>query len=204
MSSFRLPIHIVLPLALGLSLLTGACGVPVAVSAVSYAADGGFVVASDKTSTDHLASVVTKKDCAMWRIFRGRQICNERADGEDPYEVDYNEPQRQVSEDGVQYSPPLRSSVDAPAASWDEAAYKSPEPAPLQPAPSQPAPLQPAPGPTEAPATVQAPETVASTPAPVAAKPAAAPAKPVPKKVKSVSRSPKKPKPSQGRAAPAS
>ena len=188
MSSFRLPVHIVLPLALGLSLLTGACGVPVAVSAVSYAADGGFVVASDKTSTDHLASVVTKKDCAMWRIFRGRRICNERADSEDPYEVDYNEPQRQVSEDGVQYSPPLRSGADAPAASWDEAAYKA--------AP------QPASGPTEAPATVQAPETAA--PAPVAAKPAAAPAKPVAKKVKSASRSPKKPKPSQGRAAPAS
>lgn len=189
MSSFRLPVPIVLPLALGLSLLTGACGVPVAVSAVSYAADGGFVVASDKTSTDHLASVVTKKDCAMWRIFRGRQICNERADGEDPYEVDYNEPQRQVSEDGVQYSPPLRSSADGPAASWDEAAYKAATP-------------QPAPGPTEAPAAVQEPETAA--PAPVAAKPAAAPAKPTAKKAKSASRSSKKAKPSQGRAAPAS
>lgn len=196
MSSFRLSIYIVLPLALGLSLLTGACGVPLAVSAASYAADGGFVVASDKTSTDHLASVVTKKDCAMWRIFRGRQICNERADGEDPYEVDYNEPQRQVSEDGVQYSPPLRSGADAPAASWDEAAYKA---AP-QPAPS------PVPATTEAPAAaaVQEPATAAPTPVPVAAKPAAAPAKPATKKVKSVSRSPKKPKPSQGRAAPAS
>lgn len=196
MSSFRLPIHIVLPLALGLSLLTGACGVPVAVSAVSYAADGGFVVASDKTSTDHLASVVTKKDCAMWRIFRGRQICNERADGEDPYEVDYNEPQRQVSEDGVQYSPPLRSSADAPATSWDEAAYKAaPQPAP-----------PPVPTTTEAPAAaaVQEPATAAPAQVPVAAKPAAAPAKPATKKVKSVSRSPKKPKPSQGRAAPAS
>ena len=191
MSSFRLSIYFVLPLALGLSLLTGACGVPVAVSAASYAADGGFIVASDKTSTDHLASVVTKKDCAMWRIFRGRQICTERADGEDPYEVDYNEPQRQVSEDGVQYSPPLRSSADAPAASWDEAAYKTaPQPAP--------------PATTEVPAAVQAPAMAAPTPAPAAAKPAAAPAKPAAKKVKSASRAPKKPKPSRGQAAPAS
>lgn len=195
MSSFRLSIHIVLPLALGLSLLTGACGVPVAVSAVSYAADGGFVVASDKTTTDHLASVVTKKDCAMWRIFRGRQICTERAEGEDPYEVDYNEPQRQVSEDGVQYNPPLRSDAAAPAASWDEAAYKTaPQPAPVA---------------AEAPAVVQEPETAVPTPAPVADKPGAdkpvaTPAKPATKKVKSASRSPKKPKPSQGRAAPAS
>ncbi len=192
MSSFRLSIYFVLPVALGLSLLTGACGVPVAVSAASYAADGGFIVASDKTSTDHLASVVTKKDCAMWRIFRGRQICTERAEGEDPYEVDYNEPQRQVSEDGVQYSAPLRASADAPAASWDEAAYKS--------AP------QPVPATTEAPAAaaVQEPAMAAPTPIPAAAKPAAAPAKPTAKKAKSASRSPKKPKPSRGQAAPAS
>ena len=189
MSSFRLSIYIVLPLALGLSLLTGACGVPIAVSAASYAADGGFIAASDKTSTDHLASVVTKKDCAMWRIFRGRQICTERAEGEDPYDVDYNEPQRQVSEDGVQYSPPLRSGADAPAASWDEAAYKT--------AP------QPAPATTEAPAVVQEPVTAAPAPVPVAAKATAAPAKPA-KKVKSASRAPKKPKPSRGQAAPAS
>lgn len=190
MSSFRLSIYIVLPLALGLSLLTGACGVPVAVSAVSYAADGGFMVASDKTSTDHLASVITKKDCAMWRIFRGRRICTERAEGEDPYDIDYNEPQRQVSEDGVQYSPPLRSSADAPAASWDEAAYKS--------AP------QPAPGATEAPATVQEPVAAAApAPTPVVAKATTAPAKPT-KKTTSASRSLKKQKPSRGRAAPAS
>lgn len=187
MSSFRLSIYIVLPLALGLSLLTGACGVPVAVSAVSYAADGGFVVASDKTSTDHLASVITKKDCAMWRIFRGRRICTERADGEDPYDIDYNEPQRQVSEDGVQYSPPLRSSADAPAASWDEAAYKTAPPAPVA---------------AEAPATVQEP-MAAPAPTPVAAKPSAAPAKPT-KKVKSASPVVKKQKPSRGQAAPAS
>ncbi|TAJ89358.1 hypothetical protein [Reyranella sp.] len=188
MSSFRLSIYIVLPLALGLSLLTGACGVPVAVSAVSYAADGGFMVASDKTSTDHLASVITKKDCAMWRIFRGRRICTERAEGEDPYDIDYNEPQRQVSEDGVQYSPPLRSSADAPAASWDEAAYKA--------AP------QPAPSAAEAPAMVQEP-VAAAAPAPVVAKATAAPAKPI-KKTKSVSRPLKKQKPSRGQAAPAS
>lgn len=193
MSSFRLSIYIVLPLALGLSLLTGACGVPVVVSAASYAADGGFVVASDKTSTDHLASVITKKDCAMWRIFRGRRICTERADGEDPYDIDYNEPQRQVSEDGVQYSPPLRSSADAPAASWDEAAYKT--------AP------QPAPAAAEAPATMQDPKVqepmAAPAPTPVAAKPSAAPAKPT-KKVKSASPVVKKQKPSRGQAAPAS
>ncbi len=113
----------------GLALSTGACGVPVAVSAASYAADGGLMVASEKTSTDHLASVVTKQDCAMWRILRGRQICKEREGDSDPYDVNYNEPQRSVSEAGVQYGPPLRSAADVPATSWDAAAYKT-EPAP--------------------------------------------------------------------------
>ena len=40
-----------------------------------------------------------------------------------------------VSEDGVQYAPPLRPAANAPAASWDAAAYKSaPALAPTAPA----------------------------------------------------------------------
>ena len=71
MSSFQLSSFVLMPLALGVALLTSACGVPVAVSAASYAADGGLLATSNKTSTDHIASVVTKKDCAIWRVFRG-------------------------------------------------------------------------------------------------------------------------------------
>lgn len=126
MSSFQLSSLILLPLVVGMALATSACGVPVAVSAASYAADGGLLATSDKTSTDHIASVVTKKDCAIWRAFRGRQICNPRADGEDPYETDYTEPQRSVSESGVSYSSPLRPQADAPAVSWDASAYEAP------------------------------------------------------------------------------
>ena len=51
----------------------------------------------------------------MWRVFRGRQICKERADGKDPYDIDYTEPQRSVSESGVEYLPPLRPAANAPA-----------------------------------------------------------------------------------------
>jgi len=119
-----------LPLVVGQALLTGACGVPVAVSAASYAADGGMLAASEKTSTDHIYSVVTKQDCAIWRVFRGRQICSARADGKDPYNTDYTEPQRSVSESGVAYSSPLRPAPNAPAASWDAAAYKTAPPMP--------------------------------------------------------------------------
>lgn len=133
MSSFQLSSLFLLPLVVGMALMTSACGVPVAVSAASYAADGGLLAASDKTSTDHIASVVTKKDCAMWRALRGRQICNPR-DGEDPYDTDYTEPQRSVSESGVSYSSPLRPQPDAPAVSWDASAYEAPA-ATSQPAP---------------------------------------------------------------------
>jgi len=176
MSSLRLA-HLLLPLILGSTLLTGACGAPLVVTGASYAADGGLLATSNKTSTDHLASMVSKKDCALWRVFRGRAVCKEREGDKDPYAVDYAEPQRMVSEDGVQYAPPLRASAEAPATSWDAAAFKTAAPT----------------GPT-APVTA-----VADAPpeaAPVAA-PAAAP-KPKKAKVRSVK------KPSRGRAAPAS
>lgn len=178
MSSFRLPLRC-LPLVLGMTLLTGACGAPLAVSAVSYGSDGAMLVATDKTGTDHLASMVSKKDCALWRAFRGREICKEREEGaKDPYAVDYNEPQRSVSEDGTTYGPPLRPAPDAPAASWDAAAYK--------------------PGPTPTPAPAEPVTAVAdATPADA---PVAVPAAPKAKKAK-VARSVKKP--SRGRAAPA-
>lgn len=182
MSSFRLPIHSILPLVAALGLMTGACGAPVAVTAASYAADGGLMLASDKTSTDHVVSVVTKQDCAMWRIFRGRSICVERVDGKDPYNTDYTEPQRQVSEDGTQYAPPLRPAADAPAASWDAATYKgAPAPTPA----------------SEGPMTASAEPVVEATPAPVAAATPATP--PKPRKAKTAQRSAKKP--SRGRAA---
>src|SRR5437899_4011927 len=125
MNSYRISI----PLILALALLTGACAAPLAVTGASYAADGGALLASNKTVTDHLASMVAKKDCALWRVIRGRPVCKEREGGEDPYDVDYDQPQRMVSEGGVQYAPPLRTAANAPAMSWDNGVYKS-EPAP--------------------------------------------------------------------------
>ncbi len=124
---------IMLPLVASLALLTGACGAPLVVTGASYAADGGMLVASNKTATDHLASMVSKKDCALWRVLRGRAVCKEREGDKDPYAVDYTDPQRMVSEEGVQYAPPLHAAPDAPAASWDAAAYNSAPPAPSAP-----------------------------------------------------------------------
>ena len=172
---------LILPVAFGLPLLTGACGVPVAVAAASYGADGVSVVESGKTMTDHLASMVSKKDCAMWRVFRNRSVCMDRDPSKpDPYNVNYDEPFRQQSDGGVEYSTPSHAAADAPATSWDAAAYK--------PAPTEPA----------RPMTAVA-ETASTPVEPAAAAPAAAPApvqhKPV--KAKKVVKTAKKPSPDQ-------
>jgi len=178
MSSFRLAIPLFLPLVVGLAFLTGACGAPLAVTGAGYAADGSLLAVSNKTATDHLASMISKKDCALWRVFHGRPVCQEREGDKDPYNVDYTQPQRMVSEDGVQYAPPLRAAPDAPAASWDAAAYKA--------APASVAPAVPVTALADA-----TPDPASATGPPVTPKPK----KP---KVRSVK------KPSRDRAAPAS
>jgi hypothetical protein len=128
MSSPRLSL-LLLPVALALPMLTGACGAPVAIVAASYGADGVSLVESGKTATDHAASMVSKQDCALWRVFRNRKICQDREPGQaDPYKVNYDQPSRQVGEGGTEYTSPAHAPASAPAASWDAAAYK-PEPA---------------------------------------------------------------------------
>lgn len=177
-----------LPLVLGAALMTGACGLPLAVSGAGYAADGGLLAASNKTSTDHMISMVSKQDCAVWRVIRGRAVCKPQEGDPNPYKVDYDDPQRMVAEDGVHYAPPLRAAAAAPPTSWDGAAYKTaPVPAPAAPA---------------APVTAvaessgePAPAAVSDPPPPPPPVPAAKPKKP---KVHSVK------KPSRNRAAPAS
>ena len=114
---------LIVPLIAGLGMLASACAVPVAVTAGSYAADGALYVSTEKTSTDHFVSMVSKKDCAILRILRGADFCREREGDHDPYDVNYNEAYRAPSEGGMQYGPPLRPAADAPAASWDAAAY---------------------------------------------------------------------------------
>jgi len=182
MSFHRLP-FIALSLVVGVGLMTGACGAPLAVTGASYAADGGLLVASDKTSTDHVLSVVSKQDCALWRVIKGRAVCKPREGDKDPYKVDYDDPQRMVAEDGVHYAPPLRATADAPATSWDAAAYKAPPAAPSAPVTAV---AETAPEPAPA---------VAAEPPRSAAPPATKPKKPKTHSVK---------KPSQRRAAPAS
>jgi hypothetical protein len=190
MSFPRLPV-VLLPMVFALPLVTGGCGGPVLVSAASYGADGVSLVESGKTTTDHLISAISKKDCALWRFFRNENVCHDRPDDHDPYNVNYNEPFREPSESGVSYAPPLRAASDAPTTSWDAASYK---PAPSPPTPT-PAPI---PTPPEPPITA----TADAPPSPPPPQPAtAAPAAPKHKKAK-VARTAKRPSRDQAGSTP--
>jgi hypothetical protein len=184
MSFPRLTI-MVFPLVLGLPLMAGGCAAPTAVVAASYGADGVSLADSGKTTGDHFTSMVTKKDCAFWRVLRNQNVCHEREGTRDPYQVNYNEPFRDQGEGGgVEYHAPLRAAADAPVTSWDAAAYKS-EPAPA-----------PSPSPSAQPTTAVADAT------PAAATPPAPPKVKKPKGDHSAAKKrAKKPKPSPDQVA---
>jgi hypothetical protein len=113
-------------LVLGLPLITGACGAPIILTAVSYGADGASLVSTGKTATDHLISMSAKQDCAMWRMVQNKAICKDHPPGEeDPYDVNYKTPERVQSEAGVQYLPPARQPAGTPATAWESGAYTS-------------------------------------------------------------------------------
>lgn len=162
----------VLPLALCSPLLTGACGAPVAAVGASYGADGASMLESGKTTSDHFISMVSKKDCALWRMFRNQDICRERQGDPNPYNVNYDEPFRQVGESGVEYAPAPHSPANAPAASWDSAVYK---PAPQSPSPEPAA----ATAASNVPATQAEPPAVATPTPPVTVEPAPKTVQPV-------------------------
>lgn len=161
----------------GLSLLTGACAAPLALTAASYGADGISVATTNKTGADHLVSMASKKDCAIWRMVRNIPICKERPDGHDPYDVDYTTPERVVSEAGVEYLSPPQPPAGAPATSWDAAAYKPVPAAPAQPAEPVTAVAEAAPAPAPAVRAPASPQKVAGHPKKTAAKTKPAPAR---------------------------
>jgi hypothetical protein len=181
-------------LALCLPLVAGGCA-GAAVTAASYGADGASYLETGKSTTDHFASMVSKKDCAFWRILRNQKICRDRDGDHDPYHVTYDTAERQPSESGVSYTPPLRPAPDAPASSWTAEAYGKPVP----PAPSPPEPTVAAVEPPPSPPALDA--SVAEKP--VAEKPAAAHKAAKKKKAKAHHAKPvKKPTPSQVASVP--
>ncbi|HTR83104.1 MAG TPA: hypothetical protein VMI56_01400 [Reyranella sp.] len=128
--------RLLLPIAL--ALLAGACGAPLAVTAGSYGADVGSLAATGKSGSDHFASMVSKRDCALWRVFVNQSVCHDRDSDHDPYDVNYNEPFRQATEGGVEYSPPAHATANVPNTSWTASAYEAPPAATPETPPAQP------------------------------------------------------------------
>jgi hypothetical protein len=124
---------IVLPAIVGLPLFTCGCAGTAAVAAASYGSDAASVAETGKTTTDHFASIVTKKDCALWRMMRNQDVCRDRDLTNDIYHVNYDEPFRQQSEGGTEYSPAPHSGANAPTTSWTADAYKSGQTSPSTP-----------------------------------------------------------------------
>jgi hypothetical protein len=58
-----------------LSMMLGGCALPVGVQIASWALDGISLVATKKSMTDHGLSILTQKDCAMWRVVKQEKIC---------------------------------------------------------------------------------------------------------------------------------
>lgn len=95
---------LILASLIGMTGLLPGCAVPVAVAVGGYAADGGLLVATGKSSTDHLVSMNTRRDCGAFRaVVRGGPLCKDRPEGApDPYHVDPKAPFRADGESGVE------------------------------------------------------------------------------------------------------
>ncbi len=89
---------------IGVAGLLSGCAAPVAVVVGGYAADGGLLLTTGKSSTDHLVSMNTKRDCGAFRaIVKGGPLCKDRPEGApDPYHVDPDAPFRAGSDSGVE------------------------------------------------------------------------------------------------------
>lgn len=59
----------------GFALVGGCAALPPMVSAGAAALTGATLAFSGKTPSDHAISAATEQDCAMWRLFVGREMC---------------------------------------------------------------------------------------------------------------------------------
>ncbi len=58
------------------SLMSGCAGVPITITAASYAVTGFSLLGTGKTPSDHVLSAALDQDCAVWRVMvQDRPIC---------------------------------------------------------------------------------------------------------------------------------
>ena len=60
----------------GLLMLSG-CALPLPLRVASWAVDGVSFITTKKTISDHGISIVSKRDCAIWRSIVARDVCHD-------------------------------------------------------------------------------------------------------------------------------
>ena len=119
---------------------------PVGVVIASYVADGALLVGTNKSGSDHIVSMASKRDCAAWRTIKGQAVCKDRGEAHDPYDVDYDAPFRAASESGVETTLPpsagggLLAGDAAEAAMAGHVSARRPDTPPARPAMGAPPP----------------------------------------------------------------
>jgi hypothetical protein len=63
-------------------MLLSGCAVPLPFQIASWALDGISYIATEKSVTDHGISIVAQKDCALFRVVQGDEICSVYDDSE--------------------------------------------------------------------------------------------------------------------------
>lgn len=69
-------------IVLAAALTLSGCGLPPAITIVSYALDGLSLLSTGKSVGDHAISVAARQDCAMWRLVKNGEICRDFEAGE--------------------------------------------------------------------------------------------------------------------------
>jgi hypothetical protein len=62
-------------------VLTG-CGLPPAITIISYAFDGMSLISTGKTVSDHALSIAMEQDCRVWRVVNEQSVCRDFLPGE--------------------------------------------------------------------------------------------------------------------------
>lgn len=111
----------------GLPLLVGACGLPPAIVAFSYAVDGFSYASSGKGMSDHVLSAAIDQDCAMFRAIQGKEICHDNPPLDGDVVIASAAEMPEEAEDGLAQS----LGIDTGAMRGPLAAMADPDPATL-------------------------------------------------------------------------
>lgn len=69
-------------LAVLFPLVLAGCGLPPAITVISYLLDGVSLFSTGKTVSDHALSIAMEQDCKVWRVVQDQSVCRDLLPGE--------------------------------------------------------------------------------------------------------------------------